>query len=230
MVSRIYLLMENYSNFSFAIFKFSMEIHSTQQVLISMTIFLWQHGGWMVATMKSESKIFWMKSESKILWEHKGWMVATIHQIWFVHFSVHSLISITLNLLLYEQDLHIFKLISMIFISNVVILGHPLSFKKHILDLLSCVWGSDSVAFVWTMSFVTILRSIQILIYKVINYTDGITVHILIFRRLKVVRYPYHSMDSVMDMRISLKASQYMMLSKTKVQGKTILDTRSWNK
>merc|ERR1719507_1139136 len=28
-------------------------------------------------------------------------------------------------------------------------------------------------------------------------------------------------------MRISLKASQYMMLSKTKVQGKTILDTRS---
>ena len=113
-----------------------------------------------------------------------------------------------------------------IFISN----GHPLSFKKHIIGLLSPVWGSDSVAFVWTMSFVTILRSIQILIYKVINYTDGITVHILIFRRLKVVRYPYHSMDSVMDMRISLKASQYMMLSRTKVQGKTILDTRSWNK
>ena len=105
----------NYSNFSFSIFKFSMEIHSMQQVLISMTIFLWQHGGWMVATMKSESKIFWMKSESKILWEHKGWMVATIHQIWFVQFCVHSLISITLNLLRYEQDLHIFKLISMIF-------------------------------------------------------------------------------------------------------------------
>ena len=32
-----------------------------------------------------------------------------------------------------------------------------------------------------------------------------------------------------MDMRMSLKASQYMMLSKTKVHGKTIRDTRSWN-
>ena len=31
-----------------------------------------------------------------------------------------------------------------------------------------------------------------------------------------------------MDMRISLKASQYMMFRRTKVHGKTILDTRSW--
>ena len=37
-----------------------------------------------------------------------------------------------------------------------------------------------------------------------------------------------HSMLSVMEMRMSLKASQYMMLSRTKVQGKTIRDTRSW--
>ena len=43
-----------------------------------------------------------------------------------------------------------------------------------------------------------------------------------------IVKYPYHSIDSVMDMRISLKASQYMMFRRTKVQGKTILDTRSW--
>ena len=34
-------------------------------------------------------------------------------------------------------------------------------------------------------------------------------------------------MLSLMDSRISLKASQYIMFSRTKVQGKRILDTRS---
>ena len=31
-----------------------------------------------------------------------------------------------------------------------------------------------------------------------------------------------------MEMKMSLKASQYMMLRRTKVEGKTILDILSW--
>ena len=72
----------------------------------------------------------------------------------------------------------------------------------------------------------TVLQKRQILIqYSTDDIIDNC---VLLFRRLKIVHN--HSIDSVIDMRMSLKASQYIMFRRTKVQGKTIRETRSWKK